>query len=57
MLWYDEVVRVQDVALWVRERKSEGADKGERRSVPLELPARLQPSFLRYTWRRRSFKG
>lgn len=33
-LWYEEIVRVRDVALWVRERRSEGAEKGERRSVP-----------------------
>ncbi|TNY20418.1 RNA polymerase II transcription factor B subunit 2 [Rhodotorula diobovata] len=39
MLWYDEVVRVQDVALWVRERKSEGADKGERRQLTSSLSA------------------
>lgn len=31
MLWYDEIVRIRDVALWIRERRSEGAEKGERR--------------------------
>lgn len=41
MLWYDELVRVRDVALWVRERKSEGGDKGERRCV--SSPPRAGP--------------
>ncbi|KPV73961.1 uncharacterized protein RHOBADRAFT_54544 [Rhodotorula graminis WP1] len=39
MLWYDELVRVRDVALWVRERKSEGGDKGERRHLTATLSA------------------
>ncbi|BGP00606.1 RNA polymerase II transcription factor B subunit 2 [Rhodotorula toruloides ATCC 204091] len=39
MLWYEEVVRVRDVALWVRERKSEGGDKGERRHLSSSLSA------------------
>lgn len=47
MLWYDEVVRVRDTALWVRERKSDGGDKGERRcvfpssAIPFESRGRL----------------
>ncbi|GAA6033215.1 hypothetical protein JCM8097_002999 [Rhodosporidiobolus ruineniae] len=39
MLWHDEVVTVGDVALWVRERKSEGGDKGERRHLSASLSA------------------
>ncbi|GAA6054449.1 hypothetical protein JCM3770_007222 [Rhodotorula araucariae] len=39
MLWYDDEVRVRDVALWVRERKSDGGDKGERRHLTASLAA------------------
>ncbi|GAA5853619.1 hypothetical protein JCM8547_007386 [Rhodosporidiobolus lusitaniae] len=38
-LWYDQVVRIEDVALWVRERRSEGGDKGERRHLSSSLSA------------------
>ncbi|BGP57597.1 RNA polymerase II transcription factor B 52 kDa subunit [Rhodotorula sphaerocarpa] len=37
LLWYEEIVRVRDVALWVRERRSEGAEKGERRQLHTSL--------------------
>ncbi|KAG0660961.1 RNA polymerase II transcription factor B 52 kDa subunit [Rhodotorula mucilaginosa] len=39
MLWYDEIVRIRDVALWIRERRSEGAEKGERRHLKYTLSA------------------
>ncbi|GAA5988935.1 hypothetical protein JCM10908_006236 [Rhodotorula pacifica] len=39
LLWYDEVVRIRDVALWIRERRSEGAEKGERRQLRATLSA------------------
>ncbi|GAA5821770.1 hypothetical protein JCM11251_001017 [Rhodosporidiobolus azoricus] len=39
MLWYEETVRIGDIALWVRERKSEGGDKGERRHLSASLTA------------------
>ncbi|GAA6016830.1 hypothetical protein JCM10207_003266 [Rhodosporidiobolus poonsookiae] len=39
MLWFEETVRVRDVALWIRERKSEGGDKGERRHLSATLTA------------------
>ncbi|GAA5972485.1 hypothetical protein JCM11641_001866 [Rhodosporidiobolus odoratus] len=39
MLWYEETVRIGDVALWVRERKSDGGDKGERRHLSASLSA------------------
>jgi len=54
MLWYDELVRVRDVALWVRERKSEGGDKGERRCV--SSPRRAGPLRARMQVRR-LYKG
>ncbi|POY76297.1 hypothetical protein BMF94_0492 [Rhodotorula taiwanensis] len=39
LLWYDEVVRIRDIALWIRERRSEGAEKGERRHLHGTLSA------------------
>jgi hypothetical protein len=31
MLWLEDDVTIGEVALWVRERKSEGGERGERR--------------------------
>jgi hypothetical protein len=35
MLWLEDDVTIGEVALWVRERKSEGGERGERRCVVL----------------------
>lgn len=49
MLWYDEIVRIRDVALWIRERRSEGAEKGERRHLKYTLSA-LQRLHIVTSW-------
>ncbi|KAK4703579.1 transcription initiation factor TFIIH subunit 4, partial [Phenoliferia sp. Uapishka_3] len=43
MLWYERQVTKEDVSLWVRERRSDGAAGGERRSRRVFEPRALTP--------------
>ena len=48
LLWYEAPVKLTELALWVRERKSEGGAAGERRCVA--LIRRPRAAMLLFVW-------